>query len=138
MEASAFQPGIPKRCQPQILSALSYLVDLAQNEEVWELASVLMDKIFFTIALNSFKGVYGSTAGICDPQKTVKSGLLEPTSGITRVMWGMGIFNLHIAGTVSLACMKNYELPSIISEIATDSPAVILSIRSSMLLLLSL
>jgi hypothetical protein len=51
----------------------------------------------------------------------VKGGLLEPTSGIARLMWGMGIFNHHIAGPVSLACSENYEFPSIISNIALSA-----------------
>jgi hypothetical protein len=37
-------------------------------------------------------------------------------------MWGMGIFNHHIAGPVSLACMEKYELPSIITNIAISKP----------------
>jgi hypothetical protein len=110
-----------KELYSQILSAISYLIDLSKKEEVWELGSVLMDKMLFTIALNSFNGVYGSTQGQASTTD-IKSGLLEPTSGITRIMWGMGIFNLHIASTVSLACMTNYELPPIIAEIAVGLP----------------
>ncbi len=37
-------------------------------------------------------------------------------------MWGMGVFNHHLLGTVSLACAHGYELPSIIQQIATDQP----------------
>jgi hypothetical protein len=103
------------------LTALSHLVDLAETEQVWEMASVVMDKIFFTIAINSYQGVLGSTHGrTCAP--IVKGGLLEPASGITRLMWGTGIFNQHIAGPVSLACMEKYELPSIIPDIAVSNP----------------
>jgi hypothetical protein len=103
------------------LTALSHLADLAESEPVWEMASVVMDKLFLTIAVNSYQGVFGSTHGrTCAP--FVKGGLLEPTSGISRLMWGMGIFNHHIAGPVSLACMEKYELPSIISNIAVSKP----------------
>lgn len=99
------------------LLALSHLVDLADTESVWEMAGVVMDKIFVTIALNSFRGVFGSTHGrTLSP--FVKGGLLEPTSGIARLVWGTGIFNHHIAGTVSMACSERYELPSMISDIA--------------------
>ena len=45
------------------LLALSHLADLAENGEVCELAAVVMDKMLFTIALNSYKGVFGSTHG---------------------------------------------------------------------------
>ena len=103
------------------LLALSYLVDLAENESVWEIAAVVMDKLFVTIAINSYRGVFGSTHGrTC--ASYVKGGLLEPTSGIARLMWGVGVFNHHIAGLVSLACMEKYEFPSIISDIAVSLP----------------
>jgi len=103
------------------LLALSHLVDLAEIKSVWEMAAVVMDKLFVTLAINSYKGMFGSTHGRTYAP-FVKGGLLEPTSGIARLMWGVGIFNHHIAGPVSLACMENYELPSIISEIATSLP----------------
>jgi hypothetical protein len=99
------------------LVALSHLVDLAETESVWEMAAVVMDKLFVTMAINSYRGVFGSTHGQTYASH-VKSGLLEPTAGITRLMWGMGIFNHHIAGPVSLACSEKYEFPSIISNIA--------------------
>lgn len=103
-----------------ILLALSHLVDLAENEQVWEMATVMLDKVLFTLALNSYKGVFGSTHGhthITD----VKGGMLEHTAGITRLMWGMGIWNHHLSGFVSLACMKDYELPPILPQIATEA-----------------
>jgi hypothetical protein len=103
------------------LIALSHLVDLAETEQVWEIASVVMDKLFFTIAINSYQGVLGSTHGRTNAAY-VKGGLLEPTSGISRLMWGTGIFNHHTAGPVSLACIEKYELPSIISDIAVFKP----------------
>jgi hypothetical protein len=37
-------------------------------------------------------------------------------------MWGMGVFNQHILGTVSLACAQGYELPPLIQAIAADQP----------------
>jgi hypothetical protein len=101
--------------------ALSHLIDLAKLEAVWELGSVLMDKLLYSIALNSHKGLFGSTQGSASAS-LLKSGLVEPTSGITRVLWGMGVFNRHIEGAVSMACMTNYELPLVIAEIAAGLP----------------
>jgi hypothetical protein len=37
-------------------------------------------------------------------------------------MWGTGIFNQHIAATVSLACMKRYALPPMVTGIAGMGP----------------
>ncbi len=104
-----------------IVSALAHLVDLARNRQVWELAAVTMDKVLFTLALNSYQGVFGSTHG-CTSTPMIKSGRLESTAGISRLMWGMGVFNHHLVGTVSLAYAQEYELPSLIADIAADLP----------------
>ena len=102
------------------LLALSHLADLAENTEVRELAAVVMDKMFFSMAINSYKGAFGSTHGRTSAPM-IKSAQLESTSGISRLMWGTGVFNQHILGTVSLACSA-YELPPLISDIAVDLP----------------
>ena len=103
------------------LLALSHIADLAGTGTVWEMASILIDKILFAIALNSYKGVFGSTHGRTSAQLT-KGGYLAGTMGITNLMWGMGMFNERILGTVSMACMKNYELPVMLQHIAADLP----------------
>ncbi len=104
-----------------ILAALSYLVDLAQSEIVADLSAVLMDKLFFTLGVNSFLGAFGSTRGQSDTISAL-SARLEPTSGISRLMWGLGNFNESVVGTVSLACCQKYELPEIVHQIAADTP----------------
>jgi len=100
--------------------ALTHLADLAQSEEVFELASLVLDKMFFCMAVNSFKGVFGSTHGRTYTPY-IKGGRNEGTSGIQRIAWGMGVFNERIMGTVALACSQ-YELPETIAAIATDRP----------------
>jgi hypothetical protein len=102
------------------LLALSHLVDLAENEEVMEMAAVVMDKMLFTMAVNTYKGVFGSTHGRTYAP-LIKGAQLEATSGIGRLMWGTGVFNHHIRGLVALACSE-YELPILIANIATDLP----------------
>jgi hypothetical protein len=105
----------------EILVGLAHLVDFAESDVLWEMASVVMDKLFFTLGVNSYKGVFGSTQGQAQ-SPSVKSGLLEPTGGICRLMWGMGIYNHHIQGEVSLALMENYGFPRLIQAIALDQP----------------
>ena len=100
--------------------ALSHLADLAEDDEVAEMAAVVLDKMMFTMAVNSFRGVFGSTHGRTYTP-FIKSGYNEATSGISRLLWGMGVFNSHVLGTVSLAC-SDYELPPVIAEIAADLP----------------
>ncbi|MDQ1301436.1 MAG: hypothetical protein QG637_1357, partial [Chloroflexota bacterium] len=101
--------------------ALTHLASLAQDEDVAALATVLLDKMFFTMAVNSFQGVFGSTHGRTYTQ-FIKSGYTEATAGMSRLLFGMGVFNSHVLGTVGLAC-SDYELPLLIAQIATDRPA---------------
>lgn len=101
------------------LLALSHLASLSETEPVMELATVMIDKILFTMAVNSYKGVFGSSHGrTYGPM--IKSGQLEPTSGICRLMWGQGVYNQHLRGLVALAC-SNYEFPLMFADIATQS-----------------
>lgn len=109
-----------------ILTALSHLVDQARAEPVWGLASVLMDKIFFELALHSYQGTPASSQGKARAAE-ITGGLLHATAGITRVMWGMGTFNPHISATISLALLKKYELPPIFPEIAAGQPGEVWS-----------
>ncbi len=101
--------------------ALSHLADLAEEFDLAEIAAIILDKLFFSMAVNSFHGVFGSTHGRTY-SPFIQSARLEPTSGISRLMWGMGCFNSHILGTVSLASADGYELPAWIAAIAADAP----------------
>jgi len=105
--------------------ALSTLASLAENPQVWELASLVMDKLFFTLAVNSYQGVFGSTHGR-SYTPYLKTGYREGTSGISRLLWGMGIFNDRVLGSVSLAC-SSYELPPVLAAIAADQPEALWS-----------
>jgi hypothetical protein len=107
-----------------ILTALSHLVDLAHDDAICEMAVVLMDKIFFTLATNSFYGAFGSTHGSSDTA-SVLSCRLSPITGISRLMWGMGNYNDHVMGVVSLACCKKYRLPAVIRRIAMNPSPVL-------------
>ncbi len=99
--------------------ALSHLVDLAENEEVAEMAAVVLDKLFFTLALNSYKGAFGSTHGR-SYTPYIKGSRREGTSGVSRLLWGMGCFNENMRGFVSLCATKNYEFSDLIYAIAVD------------------
>ncbi len=103
------------------LTALAHLMDLVESEPVWEMATVVMDKLLFTLALNSHRGVLGGTQGRADAASLL-GGELSPTAGVTRLLWGVGILNPHIAAATSLACMEDYELPPLMEEIATTPP----------------
>ena len=111
-----------------LLTALSYLIDLADSEPLWNLAGVVMDKTLVTMALNSFQGVYGASqfdlgrTGAIGSEAPARSGYASPLAGIARLFWGIGAWNWHLAGPVSLACCQGYQQPSLIADLALDRP----------------
>jgi hypothetical protein len=124
----SFSYGFREWDSPQaievILAALTHLVDLVKDDAIRDMAIVLMDKTYYYLAINTFYGAYGSTHGSSDTASVI-STRLSATSGITRLMWGMGNYNDHVIGVVSLGCCKKYRLPAIIRKLAID-PAPVL------------
>jgi hypothetical protein len=105
----------------EVIAALIHLVEFAESQELFEMATALLDKMLFGIALNSIQGVFGSTRGVAEVPDLLH-GMLEPTSGISRLMWGMGAFNSRTMGYVSLACAETYGFPLLIQDIAGVLP----------------
>ena len=105
---------------------LVHLCDFAEAEPVYALAVVALDKLLFTLALHSQGGVLG-VVGRSGGASFVKSGLPQPTAPICNLMWGMGIFNHHVAGVLSLACSTHYQMPTLIETIAHETPAEVWS-----------
>jgi hypothetical protein len=101
----------------RITAALTHLTSLSDNEELGEIAAVLLDKLLFLMAVNSFQGGLSGTHGSTQPEM-IRSTQLQATSGIFRLLWGVGVFNPSIAGAVSLA-LAQYEFPSFFTNIAT-------------------
>ena len=105
----------------EVIAALIYLVEFSESDDLFEMATALLDKMLYGLALNSFKGVFGSTHGVAEVPELFH-GMLGATSGISRLMWGMGAFNSRTIGYVSLACAEDYGFPRLIQDIAVDSP----------------
>lgn len=100
---------------------LASLTDLARNPLIKKLSGQVLDKLLLLIAVNSFKGSFGSTHGRTGVAY-IKDARFEPTSGIGRLLWGLGGFNNSMGGAVHLACARSYRLPPIIAAIALDQP----------------
>jgi hypothetical protein len=79
----------------------------------------------FELAVHSYKGAFASAHSITEAGM-LKSAQLEATSGIMRMLYGMGVYNPHIAGVVSLA-VADYEFPTFFAEIANDQRDEMLS-----------
>ena len=96
---------------------LSHL-DLAQNPIVKSLARQVLDKIYFSFALNSFKGSFGSTHGRTAVDY-VKDARSEPVACLAYLGWGTGVLNDHADDTVGVAC-AHYQVPEVIQAIALE------------------
>ena len=108
-----------------LLTALPHLIDLADSQEIWDLAAAVIDKVLVTLALDSFQGVYGAGHIVADDNAAVPSGYASPLAGVARLMWGIGAWNWHLAAPVSLCCCQSYEQPPLIASLATQpDPAV--------------
>lgn len=105
----------------ETILALAHLIDFTNSDPLWEMASVLLDKLLFLIGANSYKGVFGMPRG-WTTTAAVLGGYMEETSAIAKLMWGLGVNNVHAAAPVSLALLENYELPVLLQAIATDTP----------------
>ena len=104
----------------QLLTALSHLIDLADSQEIWDLAAVVIDKVLVTLALDSFQGVYGAGQIAAESGGVVPNGHVSPLAGVARLMWGNGAWNWHMAAPVSLSCCQGYQMPPLIASLATE------------------
>ncbi len=103
-----------------LIHACNCLQRLAQDGDIADLALLLMDKTFFSIALNSFRGVYGiaSTRANTDALQDARLGALTP---LAFWAWGLGGPNSHCEVAVSLI-NAGYEVPQVIQDIGLFVP----------------
>jgi hypothetical protein len=90
------------------------------------MAAVITDKLLFTLALNSFQGILGGTHG-ATTAASITDGRMEPTSGVSRLLWGLGCWNQHMAAAIALALSQKYGCPPVLSAIALDQPPALWS-----------
>jgi hypothetical protein len=102
------------------IAALLALADFCDDPLLVSGAQCILDIMFYDMALNSFRGTYGSTHGR-SYERQKKSGLNESTADTQKLAFGMGVFGEqdNMSG-IHLALSENYRLPKVIWEIATD------------------
>lgn len=99
--------------------AMLALAEFADDEALREMATTLLHKSFFMIAMQSFRGAHGSTHGRCYVG-ALKTARAENSSNIQRIAWGMGIFNGETRATGLLALAHRYHVPDILQRIGAD------------------
>lgn len=106
--------------------AMLALVEYADSPRLRELATALLDKIFFLVACQSFRGSHGSTHGRCYVTG-LKSARVENTSNLQRIAWGMGILNGETRATALLAMARRYRVSPLVQQIGADLPDVLVT-----------
>lgn len=111
--------------------AMLALVEFAESARLREMAQTLLHKIFFMIAVQSFRGAHGSTHGRCYVTG-LKSARVENTSSLQRVAWGMGIFNGETRAAGLLALARRYRVPDVLQRIGAAVDDILVTQARSM------
>ena len=82
--------------------ALAHLLDLAEEARLRELSRSALDDLFLALDQYAFQGVLSSAFRRANAPMATSHRLSDAT-GISRLLWGVGAYNRHTAGTVSLA-----------------------------------
>jgi hypothetical protein len=102
------------------ISALALLADAAEDEGLRDLAAVLLDKLLFGLAVNSFRGAYAAPRAEARAS-WLRSAALAPEAPLNYLLWGAGGLNAHVRGAVSLGLAgRNYQTPELLRAIARD------------------
>jgi hypothetical protein len=102
------------------LTPLVNLVDFCQDEEIRRRATMVIDLLLFDMALNHFRGMFGSSHGR-SYENTKKWVHQESTTDTTKVLFGTGIFSGFDNMSASpIALSTQYRMPQVLYEIAND------------------
>lgn len=101
------------------LAALLSLYDFVEDEEIRARVEMVIDLILLDMALNSFKGVFGSTHGR-SYENTKKWASNEGTTDTMKLLFGMGTYSgFDNMGAAAFALSK-YRMPPVMVDIAQD------------------
>lgn len=120
---TGFQEWDSNNCYVSIMAALLNLAELADDPEIARRSAMLLDVMFFDMAIDSFRGSYGTSHGRTYPDGIVAGGLKEATTGLQRIAWGMG--NMGGAGNSAanyMAAGKRYQVARTIQVVAGLMP----------------
>jgi len=100
------------------IPALIALVELAEDEELKQLSTMVLDLIFSDMAANQFRGNFGSTHGRTYEQKM--NGQRDSTRSTFKLLFDLNEFVPGNMSSSLLAMSSTYQLPQVIYEMAHD------------------
>ena len=99
------------------ISGLVSLIDFADDEEVATKATMVLDLMLLDIAVNQFRGTFGSTHGR-SYLGSKRDGGSDATRSLTRLVFGMNSFAVGDQAGTSLALSKRYRAPCVLEAVA--------------------
>ena len=110
-------------CYMNTMAALLNLAELAADHEVASRSAMLLDVMFFDMAVDSFRGTYGTSHGRTSPKTVLAGGLGEDTTGMQRIAFGMGSLGKpDSAASNYLAAAHRYKVAPVIQAIGQHLP----------------
>ncbi|MFM8843195.1 MAG: hypothetical protein ACKOFJ_03075, partial [Actinomycetota bacterium] len=97
--------------------ALVSLLEFSPSQKIRSFAEALLDKMLFTLASNSWRGIHGAAHGR-SYTTTFRSSRFEETAPIMWALWGMGSLNLAVLPVTTLTTAKKYVLPDLVVKVA--------------------
>jgi hypothetical protein len=97
--------------------ALVSLIEFSPDKQIRQYSEALLDKLMFSLASNSWRGVHGAAHGR-SYTTTLRSSRFEETAPIMWALWGMGALNLAVLPVAALITSKKYVLPPMIIKVA--------------------
>jgi hypothetical protein len=110
------------------LTALLSLYDFAEDEEIRHKAETVIHLLLLDMALNSFKGVFGSTHGRAY-ENTKKWASNEGTTDTMKLLFGMGVYSAFDNMSAPAFALSKYRVPKAIEAIASEPSPSALSQR---------
>ncbi len=106
------------------LAALLSLHTFCHDPEITRKAEMVIDLLLLDIALNSFKGVFGSTHGR-SYENTKKRASNEGTTDTTRLLFGTGVYSGFDNMSAAAFALGRYQVPPAILAIALNPPTTL-------------
>jgi hypothetical protein len=114
------------------LAALLLLADFCADEEISQRAPLVIDLLLLDIALNSHRGVFGSSHGR-SYENTKKWASQEGTTDTARLLFGSGQYSAYDnMSAVAFALSPRYRVPPAITAIGHDAARPVTENRQRM------
>lgn len=127
---SGFSEWLSNVYYEEDLFGLMNLVDFCEDKEIQTRATMVVDLMLADIALNSFRGTFGSTHGR-SYEGNKKSGAHDSTGDTAWLLFGQGIPGSGSAAA-SFALSPAYRVPRVLQAMANDTERPVLLDRQRM------